>query len=248
MAVEHRKERGGTMTKAASRSRPGDVADLIAWDIQSGVLAPGMWLKQIDLEKRYKRSRGEVRRALDRLVEKRLVQHIANRGYHVYAPDGRQAAELRDIRVILETAAVDGIIANASLPAIERIRSLARRFADLILTGTVLEQYEANIAFHVALLALCPNRQLRNLVTELRGRNSAAPASQWKTRARIEQSSREHLAMVEALAAGDAARLRQIIALHILQPEGLSGTEAERPAAKTADRQSDLATKGESVD
>jgi DNA-binding GntR family transcriptional regulator len=229
------------MMRAASRSRPRDIADLIAWDIQSGVLTPGMWLKQIDLEKHYKRSRGDVRRALDRLVEKRLVQHIPNRGYHVYAPDGRQAAELRDIRVILETAAVDGIIASASPSAIERVRSLARRFADLIPTGTVLEQYEANIAFHVELLALCPNRELRNLVMELRGRNSAAPASQWKTRARIEQSSREHLAMVDALAAGDGARLRQIIALHILQPEARSGTEAEGPASKDADGHSDLA-------
>ena len=175
------------MTRAVSRSRPRDVAELIAWDIQSGVLTPGMWLKQIDLEMRYKRSRGDVRRALDRLVEKRLVQHIPNRGYHVYAPDGRQAAELRDIRVILETAAVDGIIASASPPAIERIRRLAQRFADLIPTGTVLEQYEANIAFHVELLALCPNRELGNLVMELRRRNSAAPASQWKTRAQIER-------------------------------------------------------------
>ena len=220
------------MTRAVSRSRPRDVAELIAWDIQSGVLTPGMWLKQIDLEMRYKRSRGDVRRALDRLVEKRLVQHIPNRGYHVYAPDGRQAAELRDIRVILETAAVDGIIASASPPAIERIRRLAQRFADLIPTGTVLEQYEANIAFHVELLALCPNRELGNLVMELRRRNSAAPASQWKTRARIEQSSREHLAMVEALAARDAARLRQIIALHILQPEAPSGIDAKGPFPK----------------
>jgi DNA-binding GntR family transcriptional regulator len=39
------------------------------------------------------------------------------------------------------------------------------------------------------------------------------------TRARIEQSSREHHAMIEALSDRDVARLNEIIALHIPQPQ-----------------------------
>jgi DNA-binding GntR family transcriptional regulator len=55
-------------------------------------------------------------------------------------------------------------------------------------------------------------------VSDLRSRTSSAPASQWRTRARIEQSAREHHAMVETLAARDAAVLKRILALHIRQP------------------------------
>jgi DNA-binding GntR family transcriptional regulator len=88
-----------------------------------------------------------------------------------------------------------------------------------VLTGTILEQYETNIAFHLELLGLCSNRELVNLVTELRSRTSSAPAGQWRTRARVEQSGREHHEMVEALAGGDAGRLKQIITLHIRQPQ-----------------------------
>ena len=197
------------MSKVAVKAKPLDVADLIARDIQSGALAPGMWLKQIDLEARYGCTRLEIRRALDRLVQRRLVQHILNRGYHVFAPDGAQETEILEIRCILETAAADSIVGNADKAAIERLEALARRFDHLILNGTVLEQYETNLAFHGALLGLCANRELVNLVSDLRGRTSSAPANQWRTRARIEQSAREHHAIVAALAARDAAALKR---------------------------------------
>jgi DNA-binding GntR family transcriptional regulator len=206
------------MSKAARGLVPSDIADRIASDIQSGALAPGTWLKQIDLEQRYDCTRIEIRRALDRLAQRRLVQHIPNRGYHVFAPDGTEVAEILEIRCILETAAADSIVANADSAAIQRLDTLARRFDELILTGTILEQYETNLAFHRALLDLCSNRQLAKLVSELRSRTSSAPAGQWRTRARIEQSAREHHDLVAAITARDAPRLKSTLALHIRQP------------------------------
>ncbi|MBP2302936.1 GntR family transcriptional regulator [Azospirillum picis] len=198
-------------------SATGNLADRMARDIQAGVFAPGMWLKQIDLETRYEAKRMEVRRALDQLALKRLVRHVPNRGYHVHVPDDRQAEEVREVRLILETAAAGSIVANATAADIAALRVLAQRFADLILEGTLLDLYEANIAFHAKLLALGSNRELINILWELRGRGPSAPVTQWKTRARIEQSSREHFRMVEAIAAGDAAGLRLLTADHILQ-------------------------------
>jgi DNA-binding GntR family transcriptional regulator len=203
--------------KTKSQLKVVDVTDLILHDILAGVLAPGVWLKQIDLEQRYQSSRPEVRRALDRLVQRRLVEHVPNRGYHVFEPDGRQATEVSDIRVILETAVADKIVANASELTTKKLRDLAHRFDDLIMSGTMIELYEANLAFHRELLALCGNSELVNLVTEIRQRTSSAPVSQWKTRARIEQSSREHHQMIDALAAKDIEGLKRVTVLHIRQ-------------------------------
>ena len=92
--------------------------------------------------------------------QKRLVQHVPNRGYHVFLPDGDRTAHILELRVILETAAVDSIVAQSTPATIERIRNLARRFDETILTGTILDQYEANLAFHRELLGLCPNPEL----------------------------------------------------------------------------------------
>ncbi|SDP84446.1 DNA-binding transcriptional regulator, GntR family [Phyllobacterium sp. YR620] len=203
--------------KRKSQLKSVDVTDSILHDILAGVLAPGVWLKQIDLEQRYQSTRPEVRRALDRLVQKRLVEHVPNRGYHVFEPDGKQANEVSDIRVILETAVADKIVANASELTTKKLRDLAHRFDDLIMNGTMIELYEANLTFHRELLALCGNSELVNLVTEIRQRTSSAPVSQWKTRARIEQSSREHHQMIDALEAKDIEDLKRVIIVHIRQ-------------------------------
>ena len=206
--------------EAAAPSHEGetpDVTELILQDILAGRLPPGTWLKQIDLERRYNCTRPQVRRALDRLVQKRLVEHIPNRGYHVHEQDGRRAQEVSDIRVILEVAISDRIVANAGDADIANLHTLASRFDDLVLNGTMLELYEANLAFHRYLLELAGNQELVELITEIRQRTSSAPVSQWRTRARIEQSGREHQQMIDAIEKRDVDVLKELTRRHILQ-------------------------------
>ncbi len=100
------------MPKAAA-TRPG-LVDRIAHDIQAGVYGPGAWLKQIDLQERYEAKRLDVRRALDQLAAKRLIAHIPNRGYHVYAMDPDLHLQIRDIRILLETGAAADLMPNVT--------------------------------------------------------------------------------------------------------------------------------------
>lgn len=194
-----------------------DATQLILNDIQAGAFPPGAWLKQIDLETRYGRGRNEIRRALDRLAQKRVVEHVPNRGYHVYMADGKQADDIAEIRVMLETGIVSKVVANATAADIRHLRILADRFQNLILDGTIFELYEANLSFHRAFVQLSGNSELDGVIAELRQRTSSAPVSQWKTRARIEKSAQEHHQIVEALEAGDAERLRRLVERHIRQ-------------------------------
>lgn len=205
------------MNSKSEGSDARDVTDLVLQDILAGVLLPGTWLKQIDLERRYKCTRPEVRRALDRLAQKRLVEHVPNSGYHVYEPDGRRAREVSEIRVVLETAAATAIVENATPAEILRLRQLAEHFDNMALNGTTLELYEANLAFHRHLLILGGNLELVELVTEIRQRTSSAPVSQWRTRARVEQSGREHHMMIDAIEASDSDRLKGLVRQHIMQ-------------------------------
>src|SRR6478735_1995738 len=101
---------------------PESLVDIMARDIQAGVFTPGTWLKQIDLESRYGATRMDVRRALDQLALKRLVRHVPNRGYHVHALDDRQADEIRDVRVILETAAAEIMVQSVNAADLRELR------------------------------------------------------------------------------------------------------------------------------
>ncbi|PXA85181.1 GntR family transcriptional regulator [Caulobacter sp. D4A] len=194
-----------------------DATQLILTDIQSGLFPPGVWLKQIDLETRYGRGRNEIRRALDRLAQKRIVEHVPNRGYHVYKADGKQAEDIAEIRIILETGIVSKVVAAATADDIRGLRYLADRFESLTLHGTTLELYEANLNFHRAFVQLSGNDELNSVIAELRQRTSSAPVSQWKTRARVEQSAREHQEMVDFLEARRIDELMALIERHIRQ-------------------------------
>ena len=202
------------------------LADRIAADIREGRFSQGSWLKQIDLQERYARNRSDIRRALEQLSHKRLIEYVPNRGYYVHREDDDRAVEIRDIRLYLETGAAAEMVARAGPADIAAMSRLAESFRGLLPTGTIFEIYEANLSFHRALLDLSGNRSLVDLIEELRLRTSPAPASQWATRARIEQSAEEHFEMVAAIEARDAARLRKVIEAHIRQGvDAASGSE-----------------------
>lgn len=218
-ASAFRRTRAHSVTPAANASQDDvGLAERIARDIQSGVFAPGMWLKQVDLEDRYRCSRPAVRRALDQLAERRLVRHLANRGYYVFEPDDRRTQEILAIRVVLEAGVAADIVDHADPAALERLDACARRFERLVEAGTLPELYDVNLEFHRTLLSLSANDELVGLVDELRRRTSSAPATQWQTRAYLEESAREHHAIVAALARRDVEELRMIIRQHILKP------------------------------
>jgi DNA-binding GntR family transcriptional regulator len=194
-----------------------DATQLILQDIQAGIYPPGTWLKQIDLETRYDKGRNEIRRALDRLTLKRVVEHVPNRGYHVYQTDGKQWQDISEIRIMLETGVVPKLISRHNAADIENLRALAQDFQDLLLSGTLLELYESNLRFHYAFLDLAGNQELHTVIAELRQRTSSAPVSQWKTRARVDISAKEHFQMIDALETKDDRELRRLIECHIRQ-------------------------------
>lgn len=204
---------------AGRRSQWRAVADRVAGDVQAGRLAPGTWLKQIDLQGRYGCSRGDVRRALDELVARRLVQHVPDRGHHVIELAQDRLAHLVQLRAILEGAVADLIFDRAGAAALTALDRLATRFEAEVRTGTPLDQHAANIAFHMALFALCPNPELVLAANEARSRLPSALLYQWRTAGWIEQSVRDHAAMVAALRARDQAALRRAMVGHLRQAQ-----------------------------
>lgn len=191
----------------------------IARDIHAGVLAPGSWLKQIALQELYGRSRGDVRRALDKLVAQRLVQQVRNFGYRVRGMEDSWLDELRQVRLILETAAAALMTGPVDRADLARLRGLAEAFSQAVARGTILQQNEANLAFHNGLLELCPNRELARMIAETRMRMPAAPLTQWSQPGWIEESARHHHAMVDALEAGDQQAFAAVVRAHIRAPQ-----------------------------
>jgi DNA-binding GntR family transcriptional regulator len=203
--------------KAAAKGADA-IAAAIAFDIGSGVLGNGAWLKQIDIEGRYRCTRTDARRALEALAIRGQVQRIPQRGYFVSIVDEGQRGELAEVRVLLETAMVASIVERATRKDIADLRRLATAFAAAARQGDVKQRYMTNRAFHVRLTELCANRELAKLALAVRGDLPTTPIAQWHSQARIEQSAKEHALIVDALADRDVRKLTELIAVHIRQP------------------------------
>jgi DNA-binding GntR family transcriptional regulator len=192
------------------------VADRLRHDIIYCRWVAGQWLKQADLEAEYGASRSEVRAALAEVQRRGLVVHELNRGYRVEPVDPGRRAEIRATRAALESATVDGILANAGAADIARLRELATEFAGAIGDQPLPRLIAINHEFHTTLYRLCGNTFLSDLIGELRARSNTASAGRWTTARGILGAADEHLAMVDAIAAGDAARLRALITAHVV--------------------------------
>lgn len=103
---------------------------------------------------------------LDQLVIERLVQHVPNRGYHVYSPDVQQRRNISRIRAVLESASASDIVEHIQPAQLAALRQSAELFDHYTQFGTILQQYESNLAFHRALLAPCSNKDMIELIFE----------------------------------------------------------------------------------
>jgi DNA-binding GntR family transcriptional regulator len=207
-------------------AKEADVATRIERDINIGALSPGTWLKQIDLERRYDATRLDVRQALDTLVARRLVTHVPNRGYHVREFDQRQISDIYEVRAILEIAAAEQLVAHVTDETLHTLRRRAEAFEEATAHGTLLDQNEANIAFHSALLAPCPNRELVGVIMEMRQRIPYSVQRLWNSSARMVKSVKDHYRMIDALAQRDAGLLKAITGDHILGNRPIVAPEA----------------------
>ncbi|QEL24733.1 GntR family transcriptional regulator [Bosea sp. F3-2] len=207
------------MTSERKRRNTGTrraiLANEIAQAIRLRMFRPGEWLRQIDLEERFQATRFDVRSALDELAVRKTIEHVPNRGYRVAEIDMKTYKEIQATRIILETAAAEGIAAHIDAAAITRLTEVAERFSAVVLTGSRPEQSEINRAFHQLLYSFCGNAVLEEMIWGLRDRERGTQMTVWSSHEALLRSDREHYAMIEALKAGDAPRLAKVIAEHI---------------------------------
>lgn len=203
----------------ASRRDPALLVEAIEADIYKGVLAPGMWLKQIDLEERYGCTRLAVRHALETLQSRKVITRVRNRGYYVPPVDEAAMNEIMQARALVETSIVDILVANVADDSLARLGYLATVYADTLRNGTLSEQDEANHDFHRELLKSCPNKVVVEIIWDLRMRIPVLAQRTYNTPSRLERSAREHFEMVEALRLRDGPRLADVISRHVTVSE-----------------------------
>jgi len=179
---------------------------------------PGYRFTEEEICKEFGVSRSPVRETLRMLEEHGLVDKVPYRGCTVKQPDVQAINELYDVRAILELAVVERL-ASAG-PQHETLESLARTWRQLAGASSYAEVESVDLAsedrvFHEALARATGNRTLFDMLYAINERLHFMRMFDITTVERLWDTCRQHIRILDAIAAGDAAAAKDAMRLNI---------------------------------
>lgn len=204
------------MTSTGAKQRgSADVTDELRQAITSGDLAPNQRLVEADLVEMLGVSRGAVRLALVNLAGEGLVERIQNRGARVRAIDLEEALEIVEIRAALESICAARAAERVDASGVERLRAIGEAMRAAVADGDAETYSRGNHDLHAAVLQLSGMRVAPEMVSRLRAQNVRYRIRLAMHRNRPSVSLPEHLAIIDAIAARDAARAEAAMRAHL---------------------------------
>ncbi|MEV7833843.1 GntR family transcriptional regulator [Streptomyces subrutilus] len=188
------------------------VCTAIRDDIVSGVFEPGGRLTEEVLARRYGVSRVPVREALRTLESEGFVTTRRHAGACVAEPTAQEAADLLEVRMLLEPLAAARAARRRTEAHLKVLRGLVRLGQERARRGQGEDLRALGGWFHETLAQASGSPGLIALLAQLRHKVAwmyvvGAPA-------RPVESWAEHGAIVDAVARGDAERARALTAAH----------------------------------
>lgn len=156
---------GASDTLPGPRTRAEAVADELRRLIQSGALAPGTRLYQVEIARRIGVSTTPVREAFTRLAREGLVRQDAHRGAMVFLPSLDELNENYEIRIALEELATRLAAERLAEDDLEALDDLVR---EMQATNDPHHYLTLNRAFHARIYAAAGRPRLAELIENLR--------------------------------------------------------------------------------
>ncbi|MBN9217965.1 MAG: GntR family transcriptional regulator [Mesorhizobium sp.] len=182
-------------------------------------------VSEAELMPRYQVSRGVIRKLLLRFAAEGLVQRLPGHGWRfaesLVGDDAYR--ESYEFRIAVECAALRSPIFHADPQILTPVRRAHERILSTILDGKSLaggdEWFRINASFHEGLAACSGNRFLADAVRQqnnLRRLQESAGFEQLPGE-RLKQSCREHLAILDAVEAGEVEWAEALLRQHLRQ-------------------------------
>ncbi|MFC9926070.1 GntR family transcriptional regulator [Streptomyces sp. NPDC127190] len=192
------------------------ILDALRTALVVGELRPGEVYSAPVLGERFGVSATPVREAMQQLALEGAVEVVPNRGFRVVERGARELAELVEVRALLEVPVLLRLARTVPAERWAALRPLAEETVRAAGAGCPAAYAETDRAFHGALLGLSGNEQLVRIAEDVHRR------SQWPlvggpvrhTRADLLADATEHLALLDALVAGDADAVRGLVSGH----------------------------------
>jgi DNA-binding GntR family transcriptional regulator len=182
-------------------------------------LAPGVKLVEQKLADHFGVSRTLVRQALYQLENQRLIVLEPARGAFVASPSIEEAAQVFEVRRMLEAQMTRHFAEQATPAQVKALREHVAQEREAIKQGDAPGRIELLGDFHVRMAELMGNQVLAELLSDLISR-CALITLMYQSAHAAEESNDDHLQIVEALAQGDTEKSVALMDQHLRQVIG----------------------------
>lgn len=196
-------------------SRGAQAYERIKAAIETGDLAPGSRVREVELARELGISRTPVREALRRLEGDGLITHAPRRGTIVAELDHQAIIELYSMREVLESTAAGLAARHASEAEIDELTDIVETEADYL--DQPRELARLNKAFHGMLYHAAHNRYLLKALFALSDAMTLLGGTTMAVDGRPITAHEEHRIIVAALRAHDRDAAMEGAARHIRQ-------------------------------
>lgn len=201
----------------AHRSRANEVYEQLKRDIADFRMLPGDRFSEHELCSRLEVSRTPVRQALFRLQQEGLVEVMFRSGWRVLPFDFDKFDQLYDLRMVLETTAVQRLClqeVETSEPALQALKDrwlvpVAERSTDPVQVA------EWDEDFHEALVRAAGNPEMARVHHEVTERIRIIRRLDFLKQMRIDATYDEHAKILRAILARKADRADLLMRSHI---------------------------------
>jgi DNA-binding GntR family transcriptional regulator len=201
------------------------LTDAIRLAVVEGRFVPGQRLVEADLTREFSVSRGPLREALKRLESEGLVDIVAHRGAAVRRPTRAELEELFRIREVLEGLAARLAAENCRSPAVRRKLEREAEWQRASREDfDTLDYIEDNERFHRTIFEVASSPMLDRMIQQLRMPVYRAAFFRLFKASNRPRSVRQHLAILEAILAGDADRAEREMRGHVGETAELART------------------------
>ena len=197
----------------------GQVTERLRDGILAGLYRQGEQLNEAELARRFGVSRGPLREAMQRLIQDGLLENRPHRGVFVPELTDEDLADIYFAREAIETAALGRIMAVGEAVSVSRrltievdrmVAALGRDDWDTVV--------EHDMRFHTQLVDSADSRRLSRMYFVLIAETRLCLHMLVSGFAGRKDFVEEHVALVERLAAEDAAGAQRAIRKHLHEP------------------------------
>ena len=188
--------------------------DKLRMAIYRGEFPPGQRLVESELADKYRTSRGAVREALALLQNEHLVTRQRNRSAWVRAVTIEEAIEILEVRALIEGLCAARAAIRVTEEDRRELRRLADAMTDAVNNGDVLTDSMLSDQIHTRLREIAGQQTASGIIDRLRHQGVRYQFHVSLLPGRLAQGAREHLDIIDAVIAGDAATAEQLTREH----------------------------------